>query len=187
MNLVEAERLKYDEVWSLDDYHRFSPGVDNVKRFMEVLEPRSGETLVDIGCGTGAAGLLFQNDHRLVVRWLDITDSALDPAINVQQFILQPVWGRWNRPRGFDYGFCCDVMEHIPTEFVMLSLSQIITNCRTSWFQICNLPDNFGATFGRPLHLTIQPFTWWLERLRMLGNVTDARDLCGVSMYVVKR
>jgi hypothetical protein len=79
------------------------------------------------------------------------------------------------------------VLEHIPPEFTMLSISKIIDSCEVSWLQICNQPDQFGAVIGKPLHLTVQPFAWWLERIRTLGVVVDARDLCGTSLYVVAR
>ena len=186
MNLIESEKAKYDEIWSLDDYRKYSPGLENVERFMKILAPRSGSTVIDIGCGTGEAGLALE-DYGLRVKWLDLSSAALDGSIMAKDFFQMPIWSNWSRPMGYDYGFCCDVMEHIPIEFVMLSLSRIISNCNTSWLQICNLPDTFGAVYGKPLHLTVQPFTWWLERLRMLGTVTDARDLCGTSLYVVKR
>jgi hypothetical protein len=31
----------------------------------------------------------------------------------------------------------------------------------------------------------VQPFKWWLERLRSLGLVLDARDLCGAGLFIV--
>ena len=89
---------------------------------------------------------------------------------------------------GFDYGFCCDVMEHIPTEYTMLVIDRIMSSCRTAWFQIALVPDQFGVTIGQTLHLSVQPFTWWLDHLRGgIGRVTDARDLCGQALFVVEK
>jgi len=88
----------------------------------------------------------------------------------------------------FDYGFCCDVMEHIPTEFTMLVLYRILSSCKTTWFQIALVPDNCGQLIGETLHLTVRPFTWWLNRFLDLGaHVEDARDLIDSGLYIVRK
>ena len=191
------ERAKYAEIWStVPEYRKYSPGLENVERFMSVLEPKVGSTVIDIGCGTGGAGLSLQNDHGLKSWWLDITDAALDPGIERSRFIESPLWapdwsvkhsGPLQVERRWDYGFCCDVLEHIPTEYAMLTVDRILASCQTAWLQICLVPDEFGKKIGEPLHLTVKPFSWWLVRLATLGTVIDARDLCGNGLYVVTR
>ncbi len=186
MNLVQVEREKYEDIWAYDSYKDHSEGMMNVPRFLTHIEPRPGQSIIDIGCGQGNAGLELQK-HGLRTWWLDITDAGLMPEVDRTRFIQAPIWSDWKRPRGWDYGFCCDVMEHIPPEFVMLCAERIIKNCGTTWFQICNLNENFGDAIDKTLHLTVRQFTWWKERLGMLGTIVDARDLCGVCMFVVKR
>ncbi len=189
-DVAAAERAKYAEVWSaVAEYKHFSPGLQNVKRFMDVIKPDIGTTLIDIGCGAGVAGLEF-HEYGVQVDWLDLTDAGLEPEVDRRRFIEAPIWSPWwgaKRKQGWDYGFCCDVMEHIPPEFTMLCVSRILDACRTTWFQIALVPDEFGKAIGTPLHLTVQPYKWWLERLASLGKVIDARDLCGVALYVVTR
>lgn len=183
------ERAKYDEIWSMPEYRVFSPGMENVDRFIQVLKPTKGDTLIDIGCGEGKAGLAFQ-EYGLDVSWLDITEAQLSEQISRKRFIESPIWhDLWTHRRvlGWQYGFCCDVMEHIPIEFTMLSLERIIRSCRTSWFQISHEPDMFGHLIGTPLHLTVQPFDWWRDRIASVGVITDARDLCGMGLFVVRR
>lgn len=189
MNLVERERDKYSELWSsVYEYRKYSPGMENVSRFMEIMKPEPHSTLIDIGCGTGEAGLEFQH-KGLDVKWIDITDAGLRPDIPRSRFIRAPLWEDWTRDwkYGYDYGYCCDVMEHIPTEYTMLVIDRIISSCRITWFQIALVPDQFGVTIGQPLHLTVQPFTWWLDHIRDAGIVIDARDLCGQALFVVKK
>lgn len=185
MNLALVEKQKYETIWAFQDYRKYSPGMENVARFMEVIQPPRNHTIIDIGCGEGKAGLEF---HKAGLRanWLDITDAALSPDVDRSSFIQQPIWGFWRKPLRWDYGFCCDVMEHIPPEYVMLCLDRITTNCRISWLQVCNLPDSFGGLIGQPLHLTVQPFTWWRDRLKEVGTLLEARDLCGASLFVVE-
>jgi CRISPR/Cas system-associated exonuclease Cas4 (RecB family) len=38
---------------------------------------------------------------------------------------------------------------------------------------IALVPDQFGVWMGTPLHLTVQPFTWWRDSLKELGTVVD--------------
>ena len=188
MNIIDLERAKYSEIWrDVPDYRKYSPGVENVSRFMDIIKPEQGSTIVDIGCGEGKAGLEFQR-NGLNVRWVDITDAGLHPDIPRSRFIRAALWKNWSQDKyGYDYGFCCDVMEHIPPEYTMLVIDRILSSCRTSWFQIALVPDQFGAMIGQTLHLTVQPFMWWLDRMRGAGTVIDARDLCGQALFVVKK
>lgn len=187
--IVDSERDKYIELWrDVPEYRVYSPGLENVGRFMEIMRPAPGATLLDVGCGTGCAGLEFKK-LGLEVGWLDITDAGLAPDVPYSRFINAPLWTHWecHWKQGFDYGFCCDVMEHIPTEYSMLVIDRILASCRTTWFQIALVPDQFGAVIGQPLHLTVKPFAWWLERLKLAGRVTDARDLCEQALFIIER
>lgn len=182
------ERVKYAEIWSLPEYRKaHSPGLENVERFMSVLAPKPGERVIDIGCGSGSAGLEFD---RLGLRawWLDITDAGLNESVDRSRFIETPLWSRWGGKISpmWDYGFCCDVLEHIPPEYAMLTADRILSACKVAWLQISLRPDEFGKLIGEPLHLTVRPFDWWLIRLATLGEVMDARDLCGVGLYIVR-
>jgi SAM-dependent methyltransferase len=187
VDAAAKEREKYSELWrDVPEYRTYSPGLENVERFMSVMKPAYGATLIDVGCGTGGAGLKLTG-HGLNVTYLDITDAGLDPQIDRKRFIESAIWKNWRGQRWFDYGFCCDVMEHIPTEYTMLSLKNIIDGCMQSWFQIAFVPDEFGRAVGAPLHLTVQPFTWWRDRIGALGTLTDARDLGAQGVFVVAR
>jgi len=189
-NVAETERAKYEEIWSIPDYlNAESPGVINVDRFMSVVKPVAGYSLLDIGCGAGKAGIALEK-HGLDVWWLDICGDALSPEVPKDRFIEAALWDRRWRSRktmGWDYGFCCDVMEHIPTEYTMLVLDHILSACRTTWFSIALRPDVFGQLIGQPLHLTVRDFNWWETRLASIGDVIEARDICGDGVYVCSR
>ena len=184
------ERDKYAEIWTtVPEYRNISPGKQNVERFMKVMQPRPESTIIDLGSGTCLAGLEFE---RLGFRswYLDITSAAKPDEVENKRFIESPLWGNWRFPhsgKGWDYGFCCDVLEHIPTEYTMLCLDRIIKNCTLSWLQIALVEDGMGGAIGETLHMTVRPFDWWLIRLATLGKVLDARDLIEQGLYVVMK
>lgn len=189
MNVIDIERHKYTELWqSVPEYHDHSPGLENVDRFIKIMRPKENASLIDLGCGEGIAGLRF-DEFGLSVNWLDITDAGLSSLVPYRKFIKATLWSNWNHfnKYGYDYGFCCDVMEHIPTECTMLAADRIITACRLTWFQIALVPDSFGQFIDQQLHLTVRSFKWWLEHLHELGEVIEARDLCEHGLYIVKR
>jgi len=188
MLTAQQEQAKYNQLWGMPQYREWSPGMDNVERFIDIVKPKPYASLLDIGCGSGKAGLEFEKRGLgLDIWWLDITDAGLDPAVPRERFFSSTLWN-WALPRDFDYGFCCDVMEHIPPEFTMLALYRIIAACKVSWFQIALIPDNCGKLIGETLHLTVRPFTWWRDRFLDLGaDIIEARDLLDTGLYVVRR
>lgn len=190
LDVATSEKQKYEAIWNVDNYAKAtSPGVENVKNFMKVLDshPKSS-SLIDLGCGSGKAGLEFIR-LGFDVTLIDITDTGLDAEVaNRGRFIEMPLWDhRWPKFKatGWDYGYCCDVMEHIPTEYVMLTLERIVSACRITFFSIALRPDVFGATIGQPLHLTVRDFIWWRDHLKDVGVVLEARDICGDGIFVV--
>jgi hypothetical protein len=79
------------------------------------------------------------------------------------------------------------VLEHIPTEYVMLCIDRILSRCDLAWLQIALRPDEFGARIGRTLHMTVRSHSWWLGRLATIGKVKEAHDLKSDGLYVVER
>jgi len=73
----------------------------------------------------------------------------------------------------FDYGYCTDVLEHIPPEDVDKVLLNICTAARRVYFAISTVPDVMGALVGEPLHLTVESPFWWHDRLSELGFRID--------------
>lgn len=188
-NVELQEKEKYSEIWNIDEYKGAdSPGLENVKNFIKVLNPPSWASVIDLGCGSGLAGIELEK-LGFDTWYLDITSMALLSDVNKDKFIESPLWKNWGNAKHFkwEYGYCCDVLEHIPTEYVMLCVSQILRRCEVAWLHISQMPDKFGPLLlGEDLHLTVRPFTWWLLRLQTLGEVTDARDLCETGLFVVR-
>lgn len=156
-----AEDEKYRLMWAHPDYRRVSPGELSADRFLELVKPGYG-TVIDFGCGTGRGALRIAGQgHRLIL--LDFADNCRDEEAKFLPFkevdLTKPfqVLG--------DYGYCTDVMEHIPTHDVGIVIHNIMRAAPVVYFQISTVPDSMGALIGHDLHLTVKPHEWWLEVL----------------------
>lgn len=178
--LATHERRKYERIWSDSRYAQYSPGEEMVPLFRQMCRKKG--TLLDIGCGTGRATRKLHEAGYSAVG-IDFVDARDAPT----PFVKQNLWTPWKKIRGVrDYGYCCDVMEHIPPEKVDLVLDNIIRHCNRVFFSVHFGPDHFGQVIGHPLHLTIRPFVWWREKLRCYGILTEARDLLGMGVFLLQ-
>jgi len=184
MSLASTERSKYKECWKYDKYRHHSPGEWALPVFKQIVRKKS--TLIDLGCGTGRAGMAL-SELGFDVTLLDFAPNCLDFAVRQKElpFIQSNLWSGWKGE--WEYGYCCDVMEHIPPEMTDRVLKRIAKNCKRVFFTIHFGPDNFGKVVGHPLHVNIQGFTWWRDKLKEHFILKDARDLIGMGTFMVNQ
>lgn len=159
---ARLEREKYEKVWDFPEYRNVSPGMAEVERAMKRMNPEQGDTLYDFGAGPGRATKWFR-DRGLEVTAVDHAANALETDVDFRQACL------WDMSHlvPHDYGFCCDVLEHIPTDRVGDVIAEIAEKVRVGcWFRIATRKDVMGdRTVGAPLHLTVKPHEWWFDRI----------------------
>ena len=186
-NPRDAEEDKYERMWDHEAYGDHSPGEQLVDLFLEMSGAKPPARIIDIGSGPGRASIKLANlDFH--VRMIDFTDKGLDKTARQHiPFNRGCLWEEWpfkNPP--FDYGFCCDVMEHIPPEYTMLTIHQIRKHCRSAFFHISLINDAFGDAIGETLHLSICPFEWWRDRLNTMGELIECRDFLKTGIFYVQ-
>jgi SAM-dependent methyltransferase len=178
-NLTERERLKYETV------HHQSRGYQNVNQGFKVFEPFKARaslpgSVTDIGSGNGNAAVKLSEFGYSPVIPVDIAANAR--SMTLPNAVNMCLWDS-DLPV-VDYGFCTDVLEHIPPEKVDSVLKNISESCRKGAFiQICFVLDVTGpATIGEHLHLTVQPKTWWEGKLKEhFKNVETQPDQKGAQ------
>lgn len=162
LSIEQAEREKYERIWSHREYRDNSPGERLLPLFMERFKP--GFWVVDVGCGTGRAAQKLQ-DAGYVVAGLDIARGCLDPNVKIP-FFRGCIWDADSLAhvsQRFDYFYCTDVMEHLPPEHIDASFDNIAKLADTGgFFQIALFPDEW---FGEVLHLTVESQDWWVKKL----------------------
>jgi len=157
---VGAERAKYEAMWRHGGYRVASPGHRLADEIAAVITAPGAEVrrLVDFGVGTGRCAAALKA-RGYDVTGVDIAANCLDDGVDVP-LIVAPLWEIPADLSG-DFGVCCDVMEHIPTDKVDAVLSGIAKAVPRAWFHISSEPDAFGTAVGAPLHLTVKPPGWW--------------------------
>jgi hypothetical protein len=163
--ITEAE--KYRRMWEYESYRVTSHGEKCTPTFLEVAKPPEGSTVIDFGCGTGR-GAIALKEAGLVPTTVDIADNCREHEALRLPFYLHDMREPLPNARA-DYGFCCDMMEHVPTDAVVATLTNIMDCAPIAFFQINTLPDAMGVHIEQPLHLTVKPFKWWKKTFEDLG------------------
>jgi SAM-dependent methyltransferase len=159
-------------MWELDAYRAISPGEEQAQTFLSQAKPIKDSTCIDFGCGTGRGGLMVALFGNMIVTLIDFAENALDPEVK-NATVTQPHRISWLQhdlnkpiPKTASYGFCTDVMEHIPPEEVDTVLTNILNSASRVFFQISCQEDRCGALADEELHLSIQTYGWWVKKFR---------------------
>jgi hypothetical protein len=170
--IVMDEKTKYTKMWDFPQYRAVAPGQHVAPLFLQEARPKPGSTVTDFGAGTGRGAMILAAVGGLRVRMLDFAENCLDPGVkamveaNPEQIdftvhdLTQP------SPYTTEYGYCCDVMEHIPKCQVNGVIANILLGAQHVFFQIACEDDVCGALIGHPLHLSVHPYEWWLKKLQ---------------------
>lgn len=162
-DLTKIEREKYLKIWQKEEYRTVSPGMKEVERARDFFNLKPGDTLYDFGSGPCRATKWFI-DNGIKATAIDFADNAREVDV---PFLEACLWDMPDDTPVADFGFCCDVMEHIPPEKVdevLISIAEL-TNIG-AYFRISTKPDKMGKLIGQPLHLTVKDGNWWLSKLQ---------------------
>lgn len=175
---ANPERAKYRQLWNGAAYRIVSPGEQFARTFLDRAKPEQDAEVIDFGAGTGRGALALCR-AGLRVTMVDFAENCLDPAV-AEACEAHPTRLAFEThdltlPLAYraPFGFCCDVMEHIPTEDVQTVLRNILAAADRVFFNVSTVDDVMGATIGEKLHLTVRPAAWWAGQLEEAGAVVD--------------
>jgi len=182
------EAQKYGRLWAMPQYRAVAPGELFYERFLVQANPRRGAHVIDFGCGTGR-GAKKLHDAGLKVTMLDFAGNCLDESVREslsdtlvfkKHDLTQPI------PIIAEYGYCTDMMEHVPPEQVNRVLENILRSAKTCFLAISTTEDVCGKLIGEPLHLSLHDFAWWRERFEGLScRVLWSEDAGGYAFFLV--
>jgi len=187
---INTEKEKYEKMWKLDAYRSYSPGENLAMKFLSWARPPKDSTLIDFGCGTGRGGLMLALMGNLKVTMLDFVEGCLDEDVRKAtetqgeylQFFVQDLTELSDHRA--KYGYCTDVMEHIPEDQVEKVLRNIVKSAEKVFFNISLQEDSCGALIDENLHVTVKPAAWWLSKLRDLDCVIYNFETHGNDLLV---
>lgn len=191
-SLYHQEREKYEQAWAISAYTERSPAEQYLPVFIE--RAHAPATVLDAGAGSGKGAVALRTAGFRVTMCDCTPEGLVDEAKDIP---FHEAW-LWNDLRSvvslnsgrttFDYVFCCDVLEHVPTPLAMLAVARMLEVAKHGLFlTVRTVSDDFGHLVGHPLHLTVQPFVWWRDYLATVGRVIEARDLLIDATFWVTR
>lgn len=135
------EMEKWSGLWRTREYRaKECPAGDQVRSAIESLGIKETDSIIDFGCGRGKALQAFHDGGFESVVGLDIASNALDEHVAAHYPLIRACL--WNLPDCLyaGYGYCVDVIEHIPAEKVTSVLEGIKASVRYGcFFQIQNV------------------------------------------------
>jgi 2-polyprenyl-3-methyl-5-hydroxy-6-metoxy-1,4-benzoquinol methylase len=196
MSISRQEAELYETMWGVPAYSTFSPGATYAPIFLDLTGDRLcfGHKVLDAGCGSGKGALaLHAMRDDLDIRLCDLTPEGLVEDARAFPFYRAVLWqslkgiGPYVHGGKYDWVYCTDVLEHIPTPFTMLVVSRLMEVAREGVFiSVSLMPDSFGVWVGKPLHQTVQSFVQWRDQFAELADVEEARDLLGTGVYLLR-
>lgn len=185
MSLTGREQAKYEKMWGYDQYRHNAPGEKCVYQAIDTLGMVPGDTVIDFGCGTGRPALALQ-DAGMVVTAVDFASNCMDGEPRAKVAFFNACL--WDMPASLraKWGFCTDVMEHIPSERVDDVLQSIReATIHGAFFQIATRPDRMGRLIGEPLHLTVRDADWWRDKLKQHWSSAQVNAAQGSVLVAV--
>lgn len=182
MHSTDSEREKYVATWRHKEYAVRSPGLRHLPGALDWMRPEEGASVTDWGSGSGQAADAMIG-MGFAVRMVDIAANAYrgphGPVIEAS------LWELPEDMEATEYGFCADVMEHIPTEYVEAVLAGIAKRTtKACYFQIALFDDHW---YGRNLHLSVFPPEWWQEKILAVFGSAEFRMVKNQHLLAVAR
>jgi len=161
-----TEKQVYEKMWTVENYRKVSPGELAANTFINVAKPKKDDEIIDLGCGTGRGGFMLCFMGNMSVVMTDFASNCLDDDVKLAcknfpdriRFIEQDL--NDIPTLHCKYGYCCDVMEHIPPDEIDTVLDNILESGQHVFFRISTVPDIMGPVcLKRPLHLSVHPYS----------------------------
>ena len=157
-------QAEYNRIWSeVPEYRGASPEARYLHGLAINTWPKEHfKTFLSVGCGDGI-GLRVALVAGMEVKGLDIADGLADDYKDLPGcFVHGEAHHMPFEDKQFDIVSCCDVLEHIPAEFIRPTIKEIArVTAKRMIISVTMTP----ARLVEGAHVTLRPVHWWLKRL----------------------
>ena len=165
-NLQAQEKSKYHKMWQQSEYGMTSPVMRYVDGILEYAKQNYCKTILDAGCGNGKFMQRAIEDGFDIIG-IDISLNGLinEPYNLVPLCIEAPLHQLECEKK--DLVVCCDVLEHVPQEWLKDTLKALSKACKKGFmFSICITDDHFGSLIGEKLHISLLSIEDWIDLIK---------------------
>jgi SAM-dependent methyltransferase len=157
------EMEKWSGLWRTRDFRATESPVGPAKEAVTFFNYKVNDTVIDFGCGRGAALTFFQS-RGLDVTGLDIASNALDERAAAHLPLIRACL--WNLPDclSADYGYCCNVLEYIPEEKLEKAVKGISRASKCGFFVHVSFKGH---------HAYGKTWEWWHDTLDLTGRIVE--------------
>lgn len=139
------------------------------KSFMEIFGINKGDVVLDFGCARGYFVKALR-EHGVLTFGVDISEWAIKNCdADVSSYVFNNLS---DCPLFFDYVFSKDVLEHIPADELIKSLTRLLSSCREAAIFIVPLARSEGGKYIYPAdeldktHIHRKTIEGWVELIQ---------------------
>jgi len=198
-DVLEKTKEMYERMYATGRYGEFNGGHEgndrhgNYHALEGYLDPGNiyawepFDTILDVGCGLGKAVKILR--EKGYDAWgcdiAELWEQWKESGVNCHCYPA-PAHELPHDDNAFDMVMCTDVMEHIHPDYVDRTLDEIIRVGRKYfYFSIACCPESIvSKEYGVPLHLTVMPPIWWMDKLKKRGIKTIYHGIADKETYV---
>ncbi len=152
-----------------DDTSHIRPYASWIKRHLTYC------SVLDIGCGSGGSFRLLGGKHQ-TVSGVDVSHLAVQKGTALGRNVVQAsVTDLPFTDNCFDLVVSSDVFEHLHQSDVDTAVHEAVrVSNQFVFMKIATRVDaikKWKRLAGHPLHLTINPIQWWIQRFERWGEV----------------
>ncbi len=173
--LSQAEYERYYQL--LKDVHLHRDTDLNRECIERILERIQGDSVLDVGCGTGYLAARIAREQGKRVVGVDIAEPGKMEALPQLTFVRHNVHTLPFDDRSFDTVLCTHTLEHLPEP--LLTVQEMRRVAARRIMVVVPRQREYRYTFD--LHIHFFPYTFSLRRL--MRNDKALCDILGNDMY----
>ena len=152
----------FEKIWNDPKNREYSPAEYKVGMIEKALKLKKGNTVLDVGCGTGRAAKELQ-EKGYSVTGIDIASNCLDYDSAHSFFFINSSAGDFRKTRRYNGVYAINTLECLEKDELNRFLRTI---SKTTNKFVCSISEHPVVIDGEEIHKTVMPPFWWYYKLK---------------------